>query len=189
MGRSLDALYRLLDELLEWARADAALDEFRPNQLELGPAIDNCFRLLRSQAELKGVRLEALGAEGVRVRADPRMFDTLLRNLVGNGLKFTDFGGLVAVSAHRSRSKTGVRLTVSDSGIGISPAALRVLYETGKIPQRPGTDGEPGTGLGVALCKRIMERHGGHLDIESVEGSGSIFAAFFPDASDGSASS
>jgi PAS domain S-box-containing protein len=182
MGRSLDSLYRLLEELLDWAKADLALDSFEPTTMMLRPLAEKCLEVSRDHAASKGVVLELRVPENAQIRADERMLEALLRNLIGNAVKFTPRGGFVTVSALRNRKKAGLYVMVTDTGIGMSPAAVHALYGTGKIRQRPGTEGEKGTGLGLPFCRRVMERHGGTLDIESVEGTGTTFAAFFPDA-------
>jgi signal transduction histidine kinase len=72
-------------------------------------------------------------------------------------------------------------VTVADTGIGMSSAMVVALLQRGTIRQRRGTDGEPGTGLGLGLCGRLVDRHGGILSIDSAEGNGSAFSILFPD--------
>jgi signal transduction histidine kinase len=80
-------------------------------------------------------------------------------------------------------SEEGLMLMVNDTGIGMLPSAVRAIFDSGRIRQRRGTDGEPGTGLGLPLCRRLIERHGGHMNIESTEAGGSTFSLFVPGVS------
>ena len=181
MGVSLDALYRLLEELLDWAKADASIGEFSPRPLRLAPKVKSLFDFFRLEVEKKKLILEAKVPDDLVVYADKTMLEAILRNLVGNAIKFTPSGGTVTIRTERAEPGSGVRLTVSDTGIGMTPAMVVTLLKRGTIRQRRGTEGESGTGLGLGLCGRLIDRHGGALSIDSVEGSGSAFSVFFPD--------
>lgn len=185
MGKSLDSLYRLLDELLDWAKVSGGMDRFEPTTIPLNASVDKILSLVSTQAGAKGIRLESRVPPDSSLFADVSMLEAILRNLVGNAVKFTPRGGDVIVSASADASGRGVTLSVADTGIGMPYASIRSLFDSGKIRHKPGTDGEPGSGLGLPLCKRLIERHGGVLDIESVEGSGSLFSVFFPHSAKG----
>ncbi len=181
LGKSLDALYRLLDELLDWAREEGDFHVVEPKSLPAAALVSKTLSLLALQAGSKGVELEARVPDGLSVYADERLLEPILRNLAGNAVKFTPRGGRVVVAASRSLRDRGVTFAVSDTGIGMSAAAVRSIFENGTAKHRPGTEGEPGTGLGLGLCRRLVDRHGGTMEIESVEGGGSTFTIFLPD--------
>lgn len=184
MEKSLDAIWRLLDELLDWARTEGGLSIFEPEETPLLPLVAGAAETVAAQSRSKGVLVSIRVPEGLSAWADSRMLSTILRNLMSNAVKFTPRGGSVSVTAERvagpSDAPGGIRLSVSDTGIGMPPSVLRSMMETGAAGQRRGTEGEPGTGLGLGLCRRLVDRHGGTLEIESVEGQGSSFKVFLP---------
>ncbi len=180
LEKSLDSLYGLLEDLLEWAKADSILDQFHPRYMQVESIISRVLALTDNQAKNKGIRIETrLGAE-TQVFADERMLEALLRNLIGNAVKFTPKGGSVVVSAEKATGDRGIYLSVTDTGIGMSAAEIRSIYASEDVKHRLGTDGESGTGLGLSLCRRIVECHGGTLELVSSEGRGSTFMIFLP---------
>ena len=107
-------------------------------------------------------------------------FAQVLTNLVSNALKFTPDGGRVSVRI--AAYPGGVRVQVRDTGVGI-PAELQPhLFEAFTKARRPGLRGEPTTGLGLALCKTIVEWHQGTIAVASAEGEGSTFTVEIPQA-------
>lgn len=114
------------------------------------------------------------------VMAEPTQLGQLLQNLVGNALKFRAPGRPPAVHVSARREAEGWRFSVRDNGIGIDPAHAERIFV---IFQRLHTREEyPGTGIGLAICKRIVERHGGRIWVESAPGQGSTFHFLLPDA-------
>jgi signal transduction histidine kinase len=103
------------------------------------------------------------------------MFESVIRNLISNAIKFTTQGGKVKVTAH-SKEDHSTEIKISDSGIGISPGLISRLFQINEKTSRPGTDGEPSTGLGLLLCKEFIEKHGGKIWVESEVGLGSTFS-------------
>ena len=118
--------------------------------------------------------------QGDLVYLDRTMFSSIMRNLVSNAIKFTHRGGRVRVEASIDASQ--LTITVSDNGIGMSPASMDHLYALNSASLRPGTEGEPSTGLGLVLCREFVERHGGSIHSTSTEGAGSTFRVTFPNA-------
>lgn len=184
MGKSLDSLYRLLEELLDWSKADSSIAEFLPRPLLLAPRVQRTFSLCRLQAEAKKLALTSRIPDDLVIHADERMVETILRNLVGNAIKFTPRGGSIQVAGVRDEAGRKTCVSVSDTGIGMPAAMLATLFTEGGIRHRRGTDGEVGTGLGLGLCRRLIERHGGNLSIDSVEEKGTSFTLVFPDRID-----
>ena len=103
------------------------------------------------------------------------MFESVIRNLISNAIKFTTQGGKVKVTVH-SKEDHSTEIKISDSGIGISPGLISRLFQINEKTSRPGTEGEPSTGLGLLLCKEFIEKHGGKIWVESEVGLGSTFS-------------
>jgi CheY-like chemotaxis protein/anti-sigma regulatory factor (Ser/Thr protein kinase) len=132
---------------------------------------------MRPVAEAKGVPLVLRVAEDLpaRVEADPDRLRQLLLNLVGNAVKFTSAG---SVTVTLETAPAGVRLSVADTGPGIDPADVERLFrpfEQGAAGERHG-----GTGLGLALCRRLVDLMDGTLEVDSELGAGSTFTATLP---------
>jgi signal transduction histidine kinase len=107
------------------------------------------------------------------------MFDTIIRNLISNAIKFTISGGKVIVTANYNGDHYIV-VKISDSGIGMAPELRNKLFQIDEKTSRPGTEGEPSTGLGLLLCKEFIEKHGGKIWVESSVGQGSTFSFSLP---------
>jgi signal transduction histidine kinase len=106
------------------------------------------------------------------------MVKTILRNLIGNAIKYTNNGGEITISA--TEGKRFIEIVVKDNGIGISPEAQRRLYKIHSFHSTTGTNNEKGTGLGLILCREFIEMHGGNIRIESEPGKGSKFKFTLP---------
>lgn len=129
-------------------------------------------------AKEKEIDLQHIADENLELYADPNMLKTILRNLVSNAIKFSYRGKSVVVTFANMGKFT--KITVSDSGTGISVVNQGRLWNlAGKYTTR-GTEEESGTGLGLLICKEFVEAHGGKLWVESEEGKGSTFTFTLP---------
>jgi PAS domain S-box-containing protein len=170
------SVHDLLDNLLTWASVQMRSTELRAAPIELKPLVDASFYPLKAMAEEKGVSvinaLENCGAVG-----DESMIRIVLRNLISNGIKFTPRGGTVTVSAavEPVAGRPGIAITVRDNGVGMNQETLSELFSFSRKVSRSGTQGERGTGLGLFLCRDIIDRHGGTLTVESKPGAGTAF--------------
>jgi signal transduction histidine kinase len=162
--------FRLLDNLLSWARLQSEGIEFQPHALDLAVLAQETLHLLEPTARQKGISLSHAVAPGTAAYADANMIGTVLRNLVSNALKFTHPGGDVTISAQATADE--VELVVEDTGIGIGPAYLPRLFQIDQSYRRAGTQNERGTGLGLILCKELVEKNGGRIWAESEEKQG-----------------
>lgn len=175
LNKSANNFYRLLTNLLEWAKMQGRMTEYNPEKLMLKNFIFEVINLFTETANKKDIKLEFTAVDGIEVTTDRFMLDTILRNLVSNSLKFTNKGGRIDITAKKDSKKT--EITVKDTGIGMSKEILENLFKIdSKQLSRYGTDNEPGTGLGLILCKEFIDRHNGELRVKSEEGVGSEFA-------------
>jgi len=171
--------YRLLENLLAWSSSQRGETPFRQESLRLLPLVEECRSIFDLNAGEKGIRIGTSIEDGLEARADPEQLKTLLRNLISNAVKFTSRGGAVSISARREEG--GILIEVRDDGIGMDRAQLGALFDFGAAPSRSGTANERGTGLGLALCKEIVDLHGGRIEVASESGKGSAFSVFLPD--------
>ncbi len=114
----------------------------------------------------------------MHVYADKAMINTVLRNLVTNAVKFTATGGRINISGKISRGK--VKISVSDTGMGMSKSTVNKLFRIDTNQSTPGTLQETGTGLGLILCKEFITKHNGRIWVKSEPGKGSEFCFTIP---------
>ncbi|MBF0142987.1 MAG: hybrid sensor histidine kinase/response regulator [Magnetococcales bacterium] len=152
--------------------------------LDARHVVAEATRKLGQLAEWKGVEIDNQVAEGTRLFAEPMLLGEVVYELLSNAIKFSHQGGVVEVSAH---TEGEVVVVVRDYGIGIAPKDLASLAVTGELstPEGGGSR-EPldrrsrGRGFGLASCIRVMERHGGSLEMNSLLGRGSTFSLSLP---------
>lgn len=180
---SIGNIRDFLEELLTWARSQRGEIDYHPEPVDLGALLRETQALLSAQAHGKGIELDLHVAQPAWVVADPAMTRSVLRNLVQNALKFTDTGG--AVRADVAREERQWRVTIADTGVGMSEEAMGRLFRLDvKFRSSPGTRREAGTGLGLVLCKEFVERNGGVIGVRSERGRGSLFSFTLPAADD-----
>lgn len=179
--QTTDNLSKLLENLLIWARVQQGMIEYEPQQLDLENVIAWNIQLAMLKATQKQILLTStVEKKTYLVYADFNMIDSIIRNLLSNALKFTPSGGAVTVTA--TADERCVIIAVTDTGIGISVQDLPKLFRIDVKYKQAGTEHEPGTGLGLILCKEFVEKHGGKIWVESEEGKGSTFYVSFPKA-------
>ncbi|MGM0376490.1 MAG: PAS domain-containing sensor histidine kinase [Bacteroidota bacterium] len=168
----------LLSNLLEWSRSQTGNYRFDPDRVEINQMVRDVVGTFGETARQKGLNIDLeLDFDGP-VYADQYMIGTVLRNLVSNGIKFTQPGGEISIGTERSGIWLNVR--VSDSGVGISEEDQTKLFRVDQYHTTTGTDQESGTGLGLLLCREFVERHGGRIWVESEPGKGSLFRFTIP---------
>lgn len=180
IDKSLKQNYQLLENLLLWSRAHTGMLEFNPTVLDLYDIVKENFYMLESVAKNKNISLEISFYEGVKVMADENMLNTILRNLIQNGIKFSNKGGKVYVNAQRENKF--VKIIIEDYGTGMDEETKSKLFELGYLKSKEGTFGERGTGTGLILCKELIEKHGGKIQVESELNKGTKFIFTLPSA-------
>jgi len=179
INESSDQLYKLLDNLLQWARAQLNQIDPKPEQVAIASLINSCVLLYKNIARNKNIQIEYDPVCSLTVHADPGMMETIMRNLLSNAIKFTPQDGLIKISA--SRVGKIIEITVSDSGIGMSDEDQKKLFKIDVRLQKNGTASEHGSGLGLIICKEFVERNHGSIRLQSKEGVGSQFTITLPE--------
>jgi signal transduction histidine kinase len=173
-------VYTLLENLLTWSRLQRDAVEFFPQDIFLEDIASINIELLTTTASQKQISLTSSVPEETQAYADQNMIDTVIRNLMSNAIKFTEPGGTIEVSAATNEDEDIVVVAVSDNGVGISEEDVKKLFRIDVKYSQPGTAGEPGTGLGLVLCKELVEKNGGTIWVESEEGKGATFRFTIP---------
>ena len=174
MNKSATNLYHLLENLLQWSLMQREAIPFNPEIIPLLATLDDSITMLFESAKRKNIVLTYDIPDQIKVYADANSLQTIFRNLVSNAVKFTRNGGHVNVSVWIEAGQKVV-VAIKDSGIGMSSKMLNDLFRIDVKTNRVGTAGELSSGLGLFLCKDFVEKHGGEIWIESVEGKGSTF--------------
>jgi signal transduction histidine kinase len=172
-------LLSLINDILDLSKIEAGRMELELSQFDLPTAVSNAVTLIRERAQRHGI---ALGVEvDPRLgdfQADERKVKQILLNLLSNAVKFTPDGGRVDVSAKLDTDK--VEIAVKDTGVGIAPADQASLFEEFKQFGNDRSRKAEGTGLGLALTRRLVELHGGQILVDSAVGQGSTFRVLLP---------
>jgi PAS domain S-box-containing protein len=175
MKTSASNIYSLLENILEWSRLRRGGMDFVPEILNLKEKIGDCIDVLSESARKKRIQVTFSIPDEMEVFADNHMFDTIIRNLISNAIKFTPVGGNISLTADYNNDHSIV-VKVSDSGIGMTPELINKLFLISEKTSRPGTEGEMSTGLGLLLVKEFIEKHGGKIWVKSEVGNGSTFS-------------
>ncbi|HET6556564.1 MAG TPA: PAS domain-containing sensor histidine kinase [Prolixibacteraceae bacterium] len=185
LTRMLDALYQastdelnMLDYLVEWARVKHASDIFTPVILDLKKVVMRVFETFNEMAAAKSIRLEKELEKGTIVFADEKMLVSILQNLVSNAIKFSPNETSIIITASEKEDKVTVK--VKDQGIGIPQEKLDNLFKAQLNNLAATREENKGAGIGLLLVKGFVERNGGELCAESVEGQGSTFYFTLP---------
>jgi PAS domain S-box-containing protein len=173
-------LLQLINDILDLAKVESGKMEFRPQEVDLGRLVGEVRDILRGLAGGKHLRVEieidpAVGA----VVVDPARLKQVLYNYFSNAIKFTPDGGQITLRT-TNEPPLDFRLSVIDTGIGIAPEDLDRLFVEFQQLDASAAKKFQGTGLGLALTKRIVEAHGGRVEVSSVLGAGSTFSAVLP---------
>ncbi len=173
-----DRLSRIADDLLLLARADAGQKLIRSARFPLDRAVVDVVDLFSPEAEERGVSLVLSDRNEIWIDGDDGRLRQMLSNLLDNAIKFTPDGGMVRVS--QSTSNGMIELTVRDTGVGIAPEHLPHVFDRFYRADRARTHDGGGAGLGLSICRTIVEAHGGDIRLTSRPGGGTTVSVRIP---------
>lgn len=178
MIHSVKSTLDLLDNLLHWSRSQMGLMKMNIQPIDLNELVDDTFNLLLLNAQSKNIELIKQIGDDCKVMVDAHMIDIVIRNLVSNAIKFTSEGSITvhceAAQGHQ------LQMTVQDTGVGIASEDVEKLFKVDSHFTTEGTKKEKGTGLGLLLCKELVEKNGGTIWVESQPNEGSSFKFLLP---------
>jgi signal transduction histidine kinase len=173
--------FNLLQNLLEWSRAQTGSLTIVPGDFSPSEIVIETLKVLQKGTSSKKLTINNKIPEDVFCYADKNMITTVFRNLISNAIKFTPQGGVIELLV--SPNKDHYQFCIADSGIGISEDEIQKLFNITEKVQRPGTENEQGTGLGLLLCKEFIEKNHGEIFVESEIKKGSKFFFTVPKTS------
>lgn len=177
--RNLERLTRLVQDLLDATRLQAGRLRMERAVVHVDALASDVVRSLEAKAEADGVALVCDAQGGLDVEGDETRLSQVLMNLLQNALKFTPRGGRVTLKAHASPGEDGVDIEVSDTGVGMAPGAAGQVFQP--FVRLAEAEDKPGTGLGLFICKGIVEQHGGRVQATSPGlGRGTTFLVHLP---------
>ena len=173
-------LHQLINDVLDLAKIEAGKLDFRAEPLDLARQVAEVRDVLRAVASGKRIRVDTeVAASLTGLQGDPSKFRQVLYNFLANALKFTPEGGHIRIGC-RPEDAAWFRLEVEDTGIGIQAGDLGRLFVAFQQLDASTTKRYQGTGLGLALTKRLVEAQGGRVEVRSTPGVGSVFSAVLP---------
>lgn len=170
--------FNLLENLLEWSRAQTGRIDFNPEQFLLLDLAEEVTGLMNHLSQQKNIPVKCSIDPDFQIFADKNMIHTVMRNLISNAIKFTEPDGEIEILAGLVDKE--VRITVKDTGIGISSKNIEKLFKISEKVASLGTKNEKGTGLGLLLCKEFIDKHEGKIWVESELAKGSRFIFTIP---------
>jgi heavy metal sensor kinase len=178
-----ERLTRLTDQLLMLAREDARDARLGREAVDLSVLAHDVAETMRPVAEVKGLRLEAGGTQGVVIRGDAARLRQVLFNLVDNAIKYTPPGGEIGMRVETRPGEAVV--AVRDTGVGIPPEHLERVFDRFYRVDRARSRDEGGTGLGLSIARNIVMAHGGRIELSSIPGEGTTCVVTLPLAGPG----
>ena len=170
--------YKLLTNLLDWSRLQRGAMDFSPKQLNLLEEINSTVSLLNDTAKSKNIIIDNRINPRHTVYADKNMLETITRNLISNAIKFSHGNSKIIIGSNEEEIFT--EIFVKDFGVGIPQNELKNLFKLDQQKSKKGTGNEEGTGLGLHLCKEMVELHKGEIKVTSEEYKGSTFYFTIP---------
>jgi signal transduction histidine kinase len=177
VAQRADQMIRFVDDWLTLSRLQQGKGIKDLKEVNVAEIVKDVVERARQDPGAEKVTLQSVVAHSPgTIRADPSSLDELVGNLVDNAVRYTPAGGTVTVEV--DSTEDGAAVTVRDTGPGISPEDLEHIFEP--FYRGQAQKNIPGTGLGLPIVKRIAERHGGRVEVETTLGGGSTFRVFLP---------
>ncbi|HRP01571.1 MAG TPA: ATP-binding protein [Candidatus Kapabacteria bacterium] len=170
-------IYNLLENLLEWSSSQSGMIKLKPFPSNLYNLVKTTIDLVTNLATSKSISITNLIPQKLIVNIDPNIISTVIRNLLTNSIKFTPKNGKIEINCINDN---GIKLYISDNGIGMDEAKLTNLFNSDLNASSLGTAKEVGSGLGLLLCKDLIEKHKGTISVESTLNQGTTFYINLP---------
>lgn len=175
-------MYATLENLLQWSKTQLNNIQTNPQKLNIQELIEEQFGLFQATANTKSIKLTANYSNIYQPYADLNHIRLVLRNLINNAIKFTQIGGTITVTCQNKYQDNNqvAEIVITDTGVGMSEDTVIKIFSKGQSFTSYGTSGEKGTGLGLLLCKEMIEKNNGQIGVISKLGEGSSFYFTLP---------
>lgn len=170
--------FNLLEDLLTWARDNSNKIGYNPVFCDISRLCNEVIDQIKDTAQIKGITISSFHSPEVYSLADKNMTHVILRNLITNAIKFTENGGKIDIFSMPVGEF--IEITISDNGTGIDEKLEPKLFKSDFNESKPGTANEKGSGLGLVICKRFVDKHQGKIWIENNTEKGSMVKFTLP---------
>jgi len=178
INHSANNVFKLIDKVLQWSRLQDGRFDFTPEKVSIKEVINNVIELFIYNANRKEINLTTDIKDDFYIFVNKNIIEIILRNLVDNAIKFTNQNGNVLITYEIKNNFADI--SVIDDGMGMTQEEINNIFKIDKKIKKTGTKSEEGTGLGLVICKEMIEKSGGELKIFSNEGKGSKFVLSIP---------
>lgn len=178
LKNSIRRSYELTDEMLTWGKTQINKVNYNPVKIQVGEELSSVINSLEDQLSTKQIMIQANLSNTYYGYADADLFSIVARNIISNAIKFSHCQSSIHIQC--SIVKDFVHVSIQDFGTGIKPELIEKIMQSTNYESTFGTSGEPGTGLGMLISKDYIQKNGGTLQINSVEGNGSTFIFTIP---------
>ena len=175
LRESSESLLEFLNNLLNWARIQRRTMTFKPSDFDLRSMVLSISNLLKPLFRSKNITFHCSAPDMVIVNGDRNMIEIVLRNLITNAVKFSHKRGKILVEIHPHGQKE-YKISIIDNGVGLTKEQMATLFRVDKQRTTCGTAGEKGSGLGLIICRELVERNGGVLSVKSIPNQETLFA-------------
>lgn len=180
LKKDLDHIHFMLDNLLNWGQTQMRGATLNAENIDIKDEIDEILRLFQNNKKEKNITINNHVKNETKTFADLNHFIIIVRNIISNAIKFTRENGTIAINSIENNKE--ISITIVDNGIGMSTEVLDKLFNNSKYYSTFGTNNERGTGIGLLLCKEMIEKNNGSIKVESAVGKGSKFIINLPKA-------
>lgn len=177
VNEAVNNQYEFLENLLAWSKIQFGKTVVHKTDFNLKLLLDKIYGVLKLNSNNKKIKIK-YNLEVENIFGDVNLLYSVFHNLITNSIKFTPEGGSILIKSSQNNDK--IIISVRDTGVGMSEKIRNSLFKIDEIRSTPGTNSEPGTGLGLLLCKEIVEQHKGEIFVESQEGKGTEFIIELP---------
>ncbi|MDH5560855.1 MAG: response regulator [Deltaproteobacteria bacterium] len=182
--KSGDFLLSMINDILDLGKIESESFEIELEPTDIVPILESCLHGAQYSAKMKDIRLECSNRfheENIPlVQGDKSSLTRIFNNLLSNSIKFTPKKGLVDLTVTPSIDKKSILISITDTGIGIPPEKLPLIFDKYSKTSQKGTEGEKSTGLGMSITKQLVERHHGTITVQSKIDQGTSFIINFP---------
>ena len=176
LHKSSGYLLKMLENLLYWAKLQQNSIELQPKTINISSVVDSVIQIFELNLKEKNITL-VKNIDDIEIKTDLNMLEIVIRNLISNAIKFSEKDSRIEIFTTRKNGE--ISLSVKDHGIGITEENLNKLFKLDESFSTPGTNKEKGSGLGLIITKELIEKNGGILSVESLDGIGSTFTITF----------